>query len=215
LTVGWLTPLFLLIGVPDFARWLRAGAWAGGLSPGLWFLVSAPGLELLAAAALVWASARLRRSILRKEAARRIREDPVLRLRVEAADIARAFQVKMVAFGHTHKEDALRLPEDRWYYNTGTWITVYAEADNLFRLPRQFTFLLVEKGKGSLLHWDVATRSARRSIVVDPEAAHAPPEPTFGALLRKALRIRSLRGPIPGMNDRFEKYLERLTRGKR
>lgn len=215
LTVAWLAPLLLLIGVPDFARWLRAEAWAGGLPPGFSFLVTAPVLEIIAAVSLLWASALLRRAILRKEAARRTREDPVLRLRTEAADIASALEVKVVAFGHTHREDALRLPDDRWYYNTGTWITVYAEADNLFRLPRQFTFLLVEKGEGRLLHWDEATRSARRSIVVDPEAAHAPPEPTFRALLRKALRIRSLRGPIPGVNRRFEKFLERLTRRRR
>jgi hypothetical protein len=49
---------------------------------------------------------------------------------------------------------------------------------------------------------------------VDPEAAHAPPEPKFSTLVRKALRIRSLKSSFPGMNRRFEQFLERLTRRK-
>lgn len=208
LTLGWLAPLALVAGVPSVSRAIRGALGGGGGLP------ESPVIEIAAVALIVWLTALLRRSVLRRRAARRHLEDPVLRLREEAREIARDLGVKIVAFGHTHQEDALRLAQGRWYYNTGTWITVYAESENLFRLPRQFTFLKIEGGEPSLLHWDPASRSARPAIVVDPEAAHAPPEPKFSTLVRKALRIRSLKSSFPGMNRRFEQFLERLTRRK-
>jgi UDP-2,3-diacylglucosamine pyrophosphatase LpxH len=100
-------------------------------------------------------------------------EDP--RARRAAAKIAGLARVPIVTFGHTHDEVIARLDVDggsAWYYNTGTWIAVFA-ADSL--LPRervQYTFLRVRGHRGELMHWSPGRREAAPVVLLEEDHHH-------------------------------------------
>jgi UDP-2,3-diacylglucosamine pyrophosphatase LpxH len=165
--------------------------------------------ELLLAAACIALALALGRRFARRNAARKARANVVTCLRREAEAIAREMNVRFVVFGHSHVEDIKQLGEGRWYFNTGTWITVYSEKENLYRNPRQFSYLKIEKGKAALLFWDPASRSPGEAVVADPEAAHAPPEENLRSLVRKALRLRWLRMSLQNNDRTLNEFLER------
>lgn len=105
------------------------------------------------------------------------RHDPGLPKTAEK--IAPLLKVPIVTFGHTHDEEihAVPLGEDRraWYFNTGTWIAVFA-ADTL--LPRervQYTFLRVRGHEGELLHWSPGRGEATPVVLIEEG-----PPPTAG-----------------------------------
>jgi UDP-2,3-diacylglucosamine pyrophosphatase LpxH len=195
-----LAPLLGLLLVSGFGDSIRNSV-PGSLSE----TAGAIARLLLAALCVVLAVSFSRRCV-RRNAARKARANVVSCLRREAEAIARDMQVRFVVFGHSHVEDIKQLGEGRWYFNTGTWITVYSESENLYRNPRQFSYLKIEKGKAALLFWDPASRAPREAVVADPEAAHAPPEENLRSLVRKALRLRR-----PGMSlRRDDRTLEAL-----
>jgi UDP-2,3-diacylglucosamine pyrophosphatase LpxH len=161
------------------------------------------------AAACITASLLLGRWFARRRTARRAAENVVGRLRREAENIAQEFNVRFVVFGHSHVEDRREVAQGRWYFNTGTWITVFSERENLYRNPRQFTFLKIEGGEGELLSWDPASHQPREAVVVDPEAAHAPVREDMRSLVRKALRLRWLRMSMERNDRALGEFLER------
>src|SRR5690606_17263772 len=66
-------------------------------------------------------------------------------LQLAARDIAELADVDMVVFGHSHEEVIWRIggtaERPRWYYNTGTWIAVFAPDELVPRERVQYTFL--------------------------------------------------------------------------
>ena len=86
--------------------------------------------------------------------------------------IADRLGVKYVTFGHTHYTDLKSLGDDRWYFNTGTWMTILAEKEQLYRDARQLTFLRIEVdatggSQADLLCWYPPRREPQRVVVVD------------------------------------------------
>ena len=94
-------------------------------------------------------------------------------MRVYAAIIARRLSVKYITFGHTHYADIHALENGSWYFNTGTWMAIIAEQEQLYRELRQFSFLKIEAWKereeerAQLLFWDPANQRPKPVVVVD------------------------------------------------
>ena len=96
--------------------------------------------------------------------------------------IRETLNVKYVTFGHTHYSDIHRLASDGWYFNTGCWITVFAEKEKLYRAAQQFTFLKLENGDAELLHWEPSKREPATVVVMDTETPLAKEEGIFRVL---------------------------------
>jgi UDP-2,3-diacylglucosamine pyrophosphatase LpxH len=213
--LGVLLPLIGVFFAGDLAAVvarIAASADAGVLRDfldGLLFL-AVPQILLIAVAVL--ATVLLGRRFLRARAMAKIEQDLPIRLRREAAMIAGEMDVRYVVFGHTHKEDMLRLPGNRWYFNTGTWINVYSGDENMVRAPQQCSYLEISDGSARLRYWDSSSQSPVDAVIIDPEVAHAPAEEDLTSLVRKALRMpwRFLGGPPS--RKRLEKVLRARMR---
>jgi UDP-2,3-diacylglucosamine pyrophosphatase LpxH len=99
---------------------------------------------------------------------------PMHDLRTMAAYIAGTFDVPFVTFGHTHYADVHRIGDDRWYFNTGTWMTILEPREQLYREARQYTFLeITEWPEGEptaeLKCWYPPQCAPRPVVVVDME----------------------------------------------
>jgi len=172
----WLAPFYLMFFIPDFLAWVSGwvGAHARGLQEtwGVLLLLRLPHLVLalvLLACALV-----LRQSLQRRARRDERREDPQELLRRAASMIAQRLDVQYVVFGHSHKEDCQNLKSGRTYFNSGTWIGVLSEQENLYRAPYQLTFAKFEGGRGELLQWDPERGEAREVVVVDAAPFRTP-----------------------------------------
>ena len=76
-------------------------------------------------------------------------------LRKKAARIAEMLDVKYVTFGHSHVEDAWKVPgRDSWYFNTGTWTPFIDEDKHVIRPKVHFPVFLVEDGLARLARWN-------------------------------------------------------------
>jgi UDP-2,3-diacylglucosamine pyrophosphatase LpxH len=51
--------------------------------------------------------------------------------------------VEAVIFGHTHDPEQKQLGNDKWYFNTGTWIPIFETSSADVRLDRTYTFIAV------------------------------------------------------------------------
>lgn len=113
--------------------------WKALLSLVLYLVFGAVGLTALVAAAL------------------RVPVDaPPRALGAAAARIAELADVPLVVFGHSHDEGVSRIPRPSggaWYFNTGTWIAVFADDVLVLRERVQYTFLRVRGVEGELLQW--------------------------------------------------------------
>lgn len=52
--------------------------------------------------------------------------------------------LEVVIFGHTHNPEQQYLGNEKWYFNTGTWIPIFETTSADVRLDRTFTFLAVD-----------------------------------------------------------------------
>ncbi len=93
------------------------------------------------------------------------------KIRGDARFIARELGVKFVTFGHTHYADINRCDENSWYFNTGTWMTIFSPEEEIYRDSRQFTFLHVEEGEAQLLRWNPDRGAPQPVRVVDTDPA--------------------------------------------
>jgi UDP-2,3-diacylglucosamine pyrophosphatase LpxH len=76
-------------------------------------------------------------------------------LRKKAAQIAEMLDVRYVTFGHSHVEDAWKIPgRNSWYFNTGTWTPFVDEDKHVIRPEVHFPALLVEDGLARLARWN-------------------------------------------------------------
>ena len=76
-------------------------------------------------------------------------------LRKKAARIADLLNVKYITFGHSHVEDAWKVPgRNTWYFNTGTWTPFIEEDRHLVRPEVHFPVLMVEDNRARLMRWN-------------------------------------------------------------
>jgi UDP-2,3-diacylglucosamine pyrophosphatase LpxH len=95
--------------------------------------------------------------------------DVTRKIRGDAQFIAHELGVKFVTFGHTHYADTFRCSEDSWYFNTGTWMTIFSPEEQIYRDAHQFTYLAVENGEAQLLRWNPDRMTPQPVRVVDTE----------------------------------------------
>lgn len=88
-----------------------------------------------------------------------------------ARDIARIVDVPIVTFGHSHEEVIWRTSHrssmPRWYFNTGTWIAVFAPDELVPRERVQYTFLRITGHEAQLLHWSPGRGEAMPVVLLD------------------------------------------------
>jgi UDP-2,3-diacylglucosamine pyrophosphatase LpxH len=97
--------------------------------------------------------------------------DITMKVRRDAAFIARELGVPYVTFGHTHYADVYRCADRQWYFNTGTWMTIFSPEEQIYRDAHQFTFLKVENEGAELLRWNPDRKAPQPVHVVDTDPA--------------------------------------------
>lgn len=100
-------------------------------------------------------------------------------MRTIATYISVLLDVRFVTFGHTHYADIHAIEHEgagngRWYFNTGTWMSIFEPREQLYREARQLTFLEVAVTPGNepaarLLCWYPPQSEPRPVVVVDME----------------------------------------------
>jgi UDP-2,3-diacylglucosamine pyrophosphatase LpxH len=110
-----------------------------------------------------------RRSKRRKTGSPTDNHDVSRKVRDDAQFIARELGVKFVTFGHTHYADIFRCSEDSWYFNTGTWMTIFSPEEQIYRDAHQFTYLKIENERAQLLRWNSDRMTPQPVRVVDTE----------------------------------------------
>ncbi len=174
----WIAPLYLGVFIPEIVDAVTTvitasmGAWARDVWSVALFL-RIPHLVLFGG--LLVGVLAIRQALQRRAGQDALRTDPVVLLRRAAAYIADRLKVRYVVFGHSHTEDRQALAGDRTYFNSGTWIGVLSEQENLYRSVRQLSFVKFQDGRGEILQWD-ASRSAPRPVVVVDAAPYQIPD---------------------------------------
>lgn len=191
--LAWILPLYLVTYIPFASNWLTEFVTSGMTGWGricidILFILRLP--QIVMGLLLVVVALEIRTLQKARNKRKSVLEDPVRRLRTAAAFIADRLDVPFVTFGHTHVEDAQRFGKKSTYLNTGTWISVFSERENLYRNVRQFTFAHFEGEKGSLLQWDPQRRSARPVIVMDASPYIQEESAHWIGILWKLLRRR-------------------------
>lgn len=105
-------------------------------------------------------------------------------MRTMATYISGLLDVRFVTFGHTHYADIHSIANNgigadggrngRWYFNTGTWMSIFEPREQLYREARQLTFLEVavnpeNEPTARLLCWYPPQSAPRPVVVVDME----------------------------------------------
>ncbi len=57
--------------------------------------------------------------------------------------------VEAVFFGHTHNPEQKHLGNNKWYFNTGTWIPIFETSSADVRLDKTYTFIAINCGAAS------------------------------------------------------------------
>ncbi|MGA9121079.1 MAG: metallophosphoesterase [Bacteroidota bacterium] len=168
-----LLPLYVLIFVVDLNAAVMSAItdWSPSFWKSLLEGICALKIPQIAAIALlgmgmIWI---YRRSKRRKKAPSTDDIDVGRKVRGDAQFIARELGVKFVTFGHTHYADIFRCSEDAWYFNTGTWMTIFSPEEQIYRDAHQFTYLEVENGEAQLLRWNPDRMAPQPVRVVDTE----------------------------------------------
>ncbi len=52
-------------------------------------------------------------------------------------------QVEAVVYGHTHNPDQRQIADDKWYFNTGTWIPILETSSADVRFDKTYTFIAI------------------------------------------------------------------------
>jgi UDP-2,3-diacylglucosamine pyrophosphatase LpxH len=167
-----LLPLYGITYIPDLMDWARVilrrwepSAWAGAVNALL--LLHVP--QILIVALLILLAVRIRTWQVRHRKKGRSAQDITIILRRVAAQAAALMETRYVVYGHTHCEDLLVLKSGGRYFNTGTWIGIFSDRENLYRDIHQFTFLKIEDGEAELLRWEPQARSPRTVVVLDAD----------------------------------------------
>jgi len=170
----WVLPFYLLMILPDLTLPLQQKVNAMGDSfwksiLNLIFTLKIPSILIIFILAVLLIS--IRTWIRKKKSKKNIpeAEEVHIAIRENARKIAEYLNVKYVVFGHTHYADIHKLSESAFYFNTGTWMGIFSEQEELYRNVKQFTFFLYENDDARLLYWNVERNCAEPVIVVDTE----------------------------------------------
>lgn len=102
-------------------------------------------------------------------------------LRFAAQRVVDVVDVPLITFGHTHDEVVWRLTRPSggraWYYNTGTWISVFTHDVLLPRERVQFTYLRVRGLEAELLYWSPARGEPQPVILLEEDETPYPSDP--------------------------------------
>lgn len=178
--------IVVLSVIPNLAAMLRAAvslegapAWLHWIVERLWE-VRAP--QIAFGVAVVGLLIALRHAFRRRgeQAPESLSGNPVRTLRTTALAIADLLNVPFVTFGHTHYADLGVSASGRRYYNTGSWMQIANEEEQLYRNARQMAFLEIEGGEARLKQWEPLSRTVRDVVVMNTEA---PAEADEGSLL--------------------------------
>jgi hypothetical protein len=170
----WILPFYLLFLLPDLTDELRK--LLGNPESGFWKTVldiisflRIP--EILIALILAMLLLSLRTWLRKKNSKKGVSESEEVRLmmRESAGKIADLLKVKFVVFGHTHFADAASLNGNSFYFNTGTWMGIFAPEEELYRNAKQFTYFMLEGDEGKLLHWNIDRDLPEEVVVVETE----------------------------------------------
>ncbi|HVZ38172.1 MAG TPA: hypothetical protein VHI13_02770 [Candidatus Kapabacteria bacterium] len=112
--------------------------------------------------------------------------NPVGDLRRRALEIADMLEVRYVTFGHTHYTDIGTAPSGRRYFNTGTWMQIANDQEQLYRDGRQFTFLCIENESAALMQWEPRCARPREVVVMNTDS---PDEQDEDGLLRFIMKL--------------------------
>ncbi|WP_428267496.1 metallophosphoesterase [Haliangium sp.] len=128
----------------------------------------------------------------------RVPEAPATRpLRRTACDIAELAGVPLVVFGHSHEEVIQRIggPPERpsWYFNTGTWIAVFAPDELVPRERVQYTFLRIRGHDAELLHWSPGRHEAVPVVLLEDNSPRALDRPALAPPAPAASTSRQVR----------------------
>ncbi len=79
--------------------------------------------------------------------------------------------VRTIVFGHTHEPDVRKVNEDCWYFNTGTWTTVFSEEERIIREAKQFAFVWIKdaNNKPELLQWNPNLNKHQKLKLFEPK----------------------------------------------
>jgi UDP-2,3-diacylglucosamine pyrophosphatase LpxH len=172
----WVLPLYALLILPDFTEPLRTKIDSMNESffkslLNFLFQLKIPELLLVVIIAIILISIRtwLRKRKAKKSGNQADVEEVSVKIRNSAKKIADMLGVKFVVFGHTHYADINKLSDNSFYFNTGTWMGIFAPEEELYRKVKQFTFFIMENNKGKLLHWNIERDTPEPVIVVDTE----------------------------------------------
>lgn len=176
---------------PMFAKWLHTAvdlpsipAWISWIIAQLW-KIRAPQIALLAffVVLVIWIRVRFRSK--GEEGDDTLYGNPVRELRQAAQMIAKSLDVPFIVFGHTHYADVDCFDSGRMYFNTGSWMQIVNEEEQLYRDARQMTFFVLDNRGGApdarLLRWDASAQRARDVVILRP---HVPAEADEDGLLR-------------------------------
>ena len=193
----WLAPLYLLTFMPDVGNavlgWVK-GLDVGWLTTVVEFLHRANLLHILivviVGALLIWLRGYARKKIGSGEENRSsVMPDVSKEMRGSAQYVARSLGVKFVTFGHTHYADTCALFDGGRYFNTGTWMGIFEEGEQLYRNAHQFTYLAVEGERAELLRWNPDARCGQPVVVVDTETPLTGDEDSMVKLMMRALKF--------------------------
>lgn len=171
----WILPFYALMLLPDLSGKLRG--LFGEISISTWktivevlFTLKIPEIliALLLAIILISLRTRLRKKNDKKGISNS--DDIRIKIRESAGRIAGLLKVKFVVFGHTHYADITKLNDDAFYYNTGTWMGIFAPEEELYRNAKQFTYFLYENDEAKLCHWNIERDYPEEVVVVETES---------------------------------------------
>lgn len=177
----WALPLYIFFILSDFLRPLAEKLDESTWKDVLLFLFKIKFPEILLAL-LITISLISLRTWLRKKRAKKEKPEPDeirIKIRKSAQKIAEYLDVGVVVFGHTHYADIHKISDNAFYFNTGTWMGIFAPEEELYRDAKQFTFFLIEGDEEKLLHWNIDRSRPQPVIVVDTEIPLTEEEDSF------------------------------------
>ena len=165
----WLIPLYAITLIPALTTSLIDGV-EEGKSPFFSGLVQTVLIVVLGVVPIylrqLWRRWQLKQK-RKEEADASLIPDVSKEMRRRAEHIASSLGVRYVTFGHTHYADTSPLPNGGRYFNTGTWMGIYEEQEQLYREAHQFTFLKIEGGSAELLRWNPDSKESQPVAMID------------------------------------------------
>jgi len=190
-----LLPLYILTFLPNVGDWILDRiretkiSWVIDIAELLHRLNLLHVMVIVVAGLVLLALLRNRRRSSSQEQSSEILPDVSIQMRGHAQYIARSLGVKYVTFGHTHYVDTCILFDGGRYFNTGTWMGIFEEQEQLYREAHQFTFLQIEDEDARLARWNADAKEPHPVVVVDTAPILPGKEDSIVKLLLRAVKL--------------------------